>query len=395
MPEENKEINLLDYIIIFIKHKVFLLGTTFVFMVIFYLFVLIFVDEQFDSTATIIPVQDQSLSGIAGMLGDLGGTLPLGIGTSSNPEIGLYNTIINSRSLADSTINKFNLYDVYDYDKSVSKEVKKTRESFYNNITTEETEDGAYNISFRSPDTLLSANIVNFLVDYLNNKIIEYKIQKSKENRVFLEKRIEDIKQRLTNSEDSLRNYQVENNILLPEEQIKSIIGAYSILEKDLLTKQLQKDVLLQIYGENSPQVKNLLIEVKEFEKKLNSLKQNGKENSIFLPYKNIPQKTMEYLRLYREIEINSTILQFILPMFEQSKIEEQKDIPVIQIIDFARPAEEKSFPPRAILTLIFGFGVFSLLLTYLIIKNNLNFQQSVKLEFIRKNLFKINPKNM
>jgi uncharacterized protein involved in exopolysaccharide biosynthesis len=387
---ENKEINLFEYILIFVKHKVFLLGTTFVFMVIFYLMIYFFVDEQFDSTATIIPAQDQSLGGIASMLGDLGGSLPFGIGTSANPEIGLYNTILNSRTLADSAIEKFNFYQVYGFNPNILKDVKKSRESFQDNLNMEETEDGAFVIGFRSPDTSLSAGVVNFLIEYLNNKIIELKIKKSKENRLFLGERISNIKNRLTDSEDSLKNYQIENSILIPDEQIRGMISTFSILEKELLTKQLQKDVLNELYGENSPQVKNIHVEVNEFEKKIKSLKQNGRKNSIFLPFKEVPQKALEYLRLYREVEINSSILQFILPLYEQSKIEEQKDTPVIQIIDYAQLAEEKSFPPRSLLTLLFGSSVFFILFLYLIIKQNPNIRTSKELEYIKNNMFKL-----
>lgn len=388
MAEDHKEINLLDYVVIFVKHKIFLIGTTFVFMVIFYLLVLFFVDEQFDSTATIIPAQDQSLGGIASMLGDLG-NLPFGIGTSANPDVGMYNTIISSRSLADAAIKKFNLYSVYNYNKNNLKEVKKTRESFQDNLNVEETEDGAYKISFRSPDTLLSANMVNFIVDYLNNTIVELKIKKSTENKNFLSGRILEIRNRLAQSEEELKNYQIQNNILIPEEQIKGMIDTYSSLEKDLLARQLQKDVLSKLYGHSSPKVENIIVEVKELENRVAQIKKEGIANSVLLPYGEIPEKTLGYLRLYREVEINSSLLQFILPLYEQSKIEEQKDTPVIQIIDYAQLAEEKSFPPRTVLTLLFGSSVFFILFLYLIIKQNSKIRKSKELNYIKNNIFK------
>jgi uncharacterized protein involved in exopolysaccharide biosynthesis len=387
------KINFLDYLVIFVKHKKFLIGYTFLSMVIFYLLIFFFVEEKYDSEATVIPSQDNSITGIASMLGDLGG-LPFGLGASSNPEIGLYNTIITSRTTIENVISKFNLWDVYNLDPKIPKEVKKARERLLENISGEETDDGAYTIGIRTPDSVLSANIANYLLEYLNSKIIELKVDKSQKNRIFLEGRLHDVRSKLTNSEDSLKIFQSETGMLIPEEQIKSLLSAYSLLEKDLVTKQLQKEVLEKIYDKNSPKLKSIQFEVDIFEKKLNEIKTFGKDNSIFIPYASIPEYSIKYYRLYREIEINNAILQFILPLYEQARIEEQKDIPVMQVIDYAIPAEIKSFPRRSIFALVFGFGVFILLFGIKVFKENKNIVNSDKYAYVIDNLFKWRIKN-
>jgi uncharacterized protein involved in exopolysaccharide biosynthesis len=64
-------------------------------------------------------------------------------------------------------------------------------------------------------------------------------------------------------------------------------------------------------------------------------------------PLSELPQQAKDYLRLERNIQIYASISQIILPLYEQAKYEEQKSIPVIQIIDPAIPPERKFFPPR------------------------------------------------
>ncbi len=387
---EKKEINLLDYIVVFVKNKRFLIGTTFISMVVFYLIIFFFVEEQFDASATIIPAQDNSLMGIAGAFGGLS-DLPFNIGDfSSNPEVGLYNTILKSRSNAERIIEKYNLWDVYDFDKTVPKEVKYAREQFLSNLNGEETEDGAYVITMRTPDPTLSANITNDIVDYLNDKIIELKVKKSKENRIFLGDRVEEIREKLKIAEDSLKVFQKESGLLNPEEQIRGILTAYSQFEQELIIKQMQKEVLEEILDDSSPQLRNINLELEFFEEKIKEIQKEGKPNSIFVPYKSIPNKVVQYYRYYREVEINSSILQFILPLFEQAKLEEQKKIPVLQVIDGAKPPEEKEFPPRSIFTLLFGFSVFIILYMYILFKQNEKLSKSNQMEFIKKNLFKL-----
>lgn len=389
---ESNEDNLFVYLVIFVKHKKFLLGYTFLAMIIFYLTIFFFVDEQFDSTALVVPAEDNSFSGLAGMLGDIGGSLPFGIGGASmSPDVGLYNTILGSRTTLEHIIKKFNLMAVYNLDKNDPIEVKAAREILSGNINAEETEDRAYSITVRAPDSVLSSNITNYILEYLNNKIIELKTTKSKNNRIFLGSRLEEVRSNLTESEDSLKAFQQKSGMLVPEEQISALLSAYAIMDKELMTKRLQKEVMENLYDKGSPNLRAINLEVEHYERKLSDLKKSGERNSIFIPYKNIPENAIEYYRLYREIEINSSILQFVLPLYEQAKIEEQKDLPVVQIIDYANVPEEKSFPARTIFTLLFGFGFFSILYVFLLLKHNKKIASSEEMLFVKKNLFRWN----
>ena len=89
-----------------------------------------------------------------------------------------------------------------------------------------------------------------------------------------------------------------------------------------------------------------------------------------------------------REVEIGQSILQFVLPLYEQAKFEEQKDTPILQIIDYAEAPPKKSFPPRALMTLIINFGIFIILTLYIFFKENEVLDGSDKVRFIKKNLF-------
>lgn len=390
MQDKNKY-EFLDYLVLFTKRKKFLIGTTFLFMVLFYLVVYFFVEERFDATATIVPSQDNSISGLASTLGGIS-DLPFDLGgISSNPEIGLYNTILYSRSNLERVIEKFNLWEVYNLDKSVPKDVKRAREALFNSINTEETDDGSYVIVVSMPNPELAADVTNDLVEYLNNKIIELKVKKSRNNRIFLGERLREVRRNLKNAEDSLKIFQKQSGMLNPEEQIKGIISVYSQFEQQLIIKEAQKQILQEILSTNSPKIKSLDSEIEFLGKKINELKKDGKNNSIFVPYASIPEKAVDYYRYFREVEINGTILQFVLPLYEQAKLEEQKEIPVIQIIDYAIPPEEKSYPPRTLFTLLWGILIFLVLFSYLLLKENKNIANSEKLLFIRKNLFKWN----
>ena len=145
----------------------------------------------------------------------------------------------------------------------------------------------------------------------------------------------------------------------------------------------------IRSYYENSPLVNNITLEVNEYERMIRKMKNTGSPEGTIPPLDELPEKGINYFRLLREVEINSKILEFILPFYEQAKVEEKKDIPTLQVIDNAIPPEKKSYPPRTIFTLVITFGVFIITFFFIIIKENQNWQQSEKFLFIRKNLFR------
>jgi len=386
---EEKKIDLLDYFVILIKWKKFLIALLFPFMIFTYLGIYFLIEEQFDSSALLIPAEDTSIGGIAGLIGNFGANLPFDIGAGSSLEMNMYYTIIYSRTNLQSIIDKFDLYKVYELSPEVKDYKKKAIEILSGNISANETDFSAYELTVRTNSPQLSADIANYIIKLLNEKLIELRTQKSKNNRIFLGERVEEIRQNLRNAEDSLMIFQEESGILEPEEQFKGIVTTFTTLETELITKQIEKSILEKLRGSNSPQVETTIIEINEFKKRLEEIKKYGNPEGLILSIESLPQNAMNYYRLFREVEINSKILEFVLPLYEQAKIEEKKDIPTLQVIDSAIPPAKKSYPPRTIITLVITFGVFITTFFFILIRENQNWQQSEKFLFIRKNLFR------
>ena len=226
MPE-NKRIDLLDYLVVLIKWKKFLIALLLPTLIISYLMIYFLVEEQFDSSTLLVPAEESGMGGLAGLLGNLGTNLPFNIGaTSSSPEMDMYNTIIYSRTNLEKVIEKFDLVNVYGLSPAIKDYREKTLLILANSINATETEYNAYEVKVRAKSPQLSANIANYIIQLLNEKLIELRTQKSKNNRIFLGKRVIEIRQNLRNSEDSLLAFQKKSGIIEPEEQFKSIVSA-------------------------------------------------------------------------------------------------------------------------------------------------------------------------
>ena len=386
---EEKKIDLLDYLVILIKWKKFLLVLLLPMMIVSYLAIYFLIEEQFDSSALLVPAEDESMGGIAGLIGNFGANLPFDMGAGSSPEMNMYNTIIYSRTNLQNIIDKFDLYNVYKLNPEVKDYKKKAIETLSGSISASETEFSAYEIKVQANSPQLSADITNYIVLLLNEKLIELRTEKSKNNRFFLEDRVAEIRNNLKNAEDSLMIYQQESGLLEPEEQFKGVVAAFTTLETELIAKQIEQSIIKKLRDENSPQVQNINLTVDEYESRLRELKEDGTPGGMIPAFNSMPEKVVKYYRLFREVEINSKILEFVLPLYEQAKIEEKKDIPTLQVIDIAIPSEKKSFPPRTVFTLLITFSVFLIAFVFILMKENKNLQNSEKMKYVKENIFR------
>lgn len=79
----------------------------------------------------------------------------------------------------------------------------------------------------------------------------------------------------------------------------------------------------------------------------------------------------MQYLDLYREIEIQSKLMEVIYPLYEQAKLEEARETPTVLVLDHAVPPEKKARPIRSLVVLSALFLGFVLsVLTVIFLEN-------------------------
>jgi uncharacterized protein involved in exopolysaccharide biosynthesis len=96
--------------------------------------------------------------------------------------------------------------------------------------------------------------------------------------------------------------------------------------------------------------IEGRLVEVKgDLEKSERVLKEFRENNRRVI---DSPQLLMEQERLIREVQINSTLYIELKKQYELAKIEEIKNIPIINVMDPARPAARKARPKRSAIVL-------------------------------------------
>ncbi len=362
----DKIFNLLDILEFVIKRKELIISIFFVSFVLVYLGVFLLVEEQFEATATIIPREEDASNMASGVLSSMK-KMSFNLGAKSQTtELDLYKTIIYSRTLLEAIIKKFDLVNIYKLDTSDNAYLEKAIKRLRSEIIVKETEESAMLIMARSNTRQRAADITNSIIQTMNDKIIELKVNRSKQNRIFLEQRLSEISLQMKMAEDSLRTFQETSGLLEIKSQLQGILAAHTSLETELMAKQIQKGLLERLYDKESPQINEIEIQIQEFQKKIEQLRSKGEPGSPILALHKLPKTSVNYMRYLREVELNNILIEFIVPLYEQAKIEEKKDYPVLQIIDYAVPPARKSYPPRLLLAVIGALSISILVLIFL-----------------------------
>ncbi len=392
---EKKKLGFWDLLVILVKWKRFFIFLFIISMILCYLAIYFFVGERFEASALLLPSNEQSTNSILSSLSSLKG-LPLGLGNlGENSDVDIYNSVVYSRTLLNRVIDRFNLIKVYkidttsvDYHEQTLKQLRKSIDAGIN-------DDGiTYNISVSAPTPVLAAKITNFIVKQLNEEIVTLKSRKAKDDRQFLEKRVNDVKDSLRYAEDKLEQFQKKTGMFEAESQTKAIIEQIAKFQAQIAEKQTEYLIYKKLYGNNSAQAANAEVVAKEFASKLKEIETGKDSINTLLALNKLPQNAINYFRLYENVQIYTTILEFELPLYEQAKFDEQKDVPILQVIDPAVPPEKRSFPKRTIMAFLITVVLMLISLIFILMRENKNLMNSDEYIYIRNNLFKWKSKD-
>lgn len=335
-----------------------LLWGSFVLFLASYGFIYFFVDEEFESSGIVIASGETSGGLYSGLMKNLK-DIPLNLGSKSKTaDTDLFLTLIHSRKICEELLKKFNLQQDYK-EKSWDKAIKKLKSQ----IKADLDDQNALIISARAKSPEKAASIVNYIIDYINSHSNLISSSKNRSNRVFLEKRYAEISNSLKNAEDSLEILQRTSGLIDPA-QLKLILSSNLKLETDQMAKKVELELLQQSLPPDSPIREVINKQMQVIRDEINRFKTENDKNTTMLNTASLPKKTKEYLRLYRNIEIYSSLLAVILPLYEQAKLDEEKSTPAITIIDYGNIPEKRIFPQRTLLSAVITiFTLTSILL--------------------------------
>jgi tyrosine-protein kinase Etk/Wzc len=363
MKDENniKDTSLIKYIqIIFIYKKLIIITTLSVGVILAFLMFFV-VKPVYLSTGTLKSVTKSNL-GLAGLITggsmpDIGGLDELGGGGSGAKELALYEQILTSRRCLEELIIKYDLMTQYK-EKYMQDALKDFKESLLYISKNPKSSTIVVGIYDYSPEK--SKEMSDFLISQLNKINIEMNVQSAKNNRIFIEDRYNLVRKELKNAEDSLKQYQDLVGVA-PDLIAKATAQASITLEVEIKSEEVKLEILKKIISSDQAEVKTQETKIALLKKQLEIIK-NSESPDSNLKLKGTPQTILNYVRLTRNVEIQNKLLVYLLPIYEQAKIEEVKEMPSVVVLDPPVVPEVKVKPKRLTTVFIGVLGTFLLL---------------------------------
>ena len=361
------EINLLEYLLVIVKHKKMIILTCVVTFIVTCGITLL-MPNIYTSTARILPPQEKR-GGLNSMLGGGVGGLAALAGISVGGGSGeLYIGMLKSRTVSDAIIERFDLMSHYELE---------SRSDAYNVLAGKAKfslgkDDGILSVSFEDKDADLAAEIANAYVDELQKLNVQINLNNAGRERVFLEERLALVKADLLAAEEALKEFQEKNKAIRIDAQATALIEAIAQLKGELASKEVELGVLLSSQTDQNPQVIALregIVQIKEQIARLERSSEGKKvSNDIFMATSDVPELGVRYARLLREFKVQETLYELLTKQYEVAKINEAKNTSTIQVLDEGMVSDKKAKPKRSLIVILVTIvvGFFALLYAFI-----------------------------
>ncbi|MBA4251379.1 MAG: hypothetical protein C0425_08940 [Chlorobiaceae bacterium] len=334
----------------------------------FYLLLLYFVHPlTYRSVAEILPPESKTPMGLGSLLQNQEIANFLTSVPSGSAQ--LFGEIITSRTACEIVVNKLELEKFFDVEQKQDA-VRKLQTL----ITADITKEGIIKVSVpvetgffgrmtaeRKITQEKAAEISNAFVEALDEINREKLSSKSKRARIFIEGQLDTTKLKLEKAERDLADFQRTNKTISIPEQVKTSIESAAKLKGEIVSSEINLALLRQNLSENNSVIQSLRSRIEELNNQYNKFETES--DNLFLSFKEAPELGLRYASLFREVKILNDVYLLLQQQFYREKIQENRDVPTIEVLDSAIPSPKPESPRvlfSGLLGIIFIFGIVS-----------------------------------
>jgi capsule polysaccharide export protein KpsE/RkpR len=318
------------------------------------------IPKRYESTARLMPPDNQSSSGLALAAAAMSGA-PAGLGGLANDFLGLKSSsdvfvgVLSSRTVEDKLIQQFDLKKLYG--DSRLEDVRKDLAEHTAVSVDRKSQIISITVTDRSPQR--AAAMGQAYVEELNRLVAELSTSSARRERVFLEGRLQAVSKDLEDAERDFSQFASKNTAIDVKEQAKAMVEAAATLQGQLIGAQSQYEGLRQIYTDNNPRVRTVKARIDELQRQLEKLGGKGESTtevsntvgeSLYPSIRKLPLLGVTYADLYRRSKIQEAVLETLTKEYEMAKVQEVKEIPTVKVLDVAHIPDKKSYPQRLLI---------------------------------------------
>src|ERR1700730_585078 len=335
------------------------------------LVVALLIPSRYESTVQLMPPDSQSggLAMLAALTAKAGGGSGGGLGAVAGDLLGvkssgaLFVGILKSRTLQDRLIDRFQLKKVYSV--KHTEDARKTLSE--NTAASEDRKTGIVTVTVTDHDPKRAAAIAQAHVEELNQLSAQLSTSAAHRERVFLEERLTAVKRDLDDASQKFSQFASKNVAIDIKEQGRAMVDAAAALQGELIAAQSELKGLEEIYTPSNFRVRAVQARISELQRQLQKLggagtgqgTQAARPDVLYPSIRELPLLGVTWSDLYRRTKIQETVFEILTQQYELAKVQEAKETPSVKVLDAAVVPEEKSFPPRVLITVLGGLVLF------------------------------------
>jgi uncharacterized protein involved in exopolysaccharide biosynthesis len=339
---EEREIDLLDVTTLLLREKKTILKFVLIVGALMALVVFVIMKPMFTAEATFLPPQNAPGSGISQIASQLGSLGAIGSLSGLKTPGDVYLGILESRTIADGIIQRFDLQKVYKVKRiSDAEKELKSRSTFLLAKNT------LISISVEDHDPKRAADMANAYLDALREQNGRLALTESAQRRYFFEQQLEREKNALADAEVELKRTEEQTGLIAPTGQAVMEMQ----VRAQITSLQIELASLRQGATEENPEVVRLQTQIAGLQEQLHRFQSDpAKRKSGNTQSPKVPELALEYVRKQREVKYHETLFELLARQYESARLDESRDAPVLQVVDRAIVPDKKSGLPRALL---------------------------------------------
>jgi uncharacterized protein involved in exopolysaccharide biosynthesis len=308
------------------------------------------IPPTYTARLSFLPPQQQQSGAVSALasLGSLGSLA--GVASGIRIPSDQYASLLQSVTVMDALVEKFDLMKVYGEDYRVDARTQLERRvrvgvGKRDGIIVLEVDDG---------DPTRAASIANAHVQELGRLTSKLALTEAQHRRTFFESQLKETRVRLERAQSDLQASGFGPGALRAEP--KAAADSYARLRAELTSAEVRLQSLRRVLADSAP-------EVLQAQSVQASLREQLARAESAMPSQGEPG----YIAKYREFKYQETLFEMYARQFELARLDESKEGTLVQVVDPATPPEKRSKPKRRVVLLLAVLGTALSLILFVI----------------------------
>lgn len=303
---------------------------------------------------------------LSGALGNISSTARSVLGGVTG-DYQRYLSILDSRTVKENVIQRFDLiavYDIEDGDEAMQAAIE-TLEGNLDFVVDEEYNHLSVQVYDQDPQR--AADMANYFVEELNRINAELASQSAANFRRYVEHRYEETETELDSVLKATSQLQERYGVLNLETQGELFYTGVTELRLNALQLQIEYERLLSEYGPENSAVQAARQVARAANRQYNAAME-GQERMLPVPKDSLPAVARQLIALQQQQLTLAKVLEYTRPVLEEARLEEQRKVEAVQVVDVARPPSKKARPFRALIVIASTLSAFLLVALYVLL---------------------------